>query len=250
MIKAIETVYNGYRFRSRLEARWAVFFDAIGIRYIYENEGFEKTFGDGETLRYLPDFYLPDFDLYAEVKGVDHRGQISKQDAIKMSWMIDFCGPCKNGIILLGNLPDPKGATGIWWAIWRWMGKGLEYGYVCGDTPAGYSWDLWRVEFCESAPYFFEDDLMVTHGDYKQDYEGNPPKYPTRIEKALTKARQARFEHGETPHPQKTNIIKCPLHEYVFDCIGCTHEHNQMCDFGVRLSWSGDGSVGLCPEYQ
>jgi hypothetical protein len=27
-VKAIETQYNGYRFRSRLEARWAVFFDA------------------------------------------------------------------------------------------------------------------------------------------------------------------------------------------------------------------------------
>jgi len=27
MIKAIETQYRGYRFRSRLEARWAVFFD-------------------------------------------------------------------------------------------------------------------------------------------------------------------------------------------------------------------------------
>lgn len=31
-IKPIETHYNGYRFRSRLEARWAVFFDALGIK--------------------------------------------------------------------------------------------------------------------------------------------------------------------------------------------------------------------------
>ena len=31
-IKAIETVYKGYRFRSRLEARWAVFFDACGVK--------------------------------------------------------------------------------------------------------------------------------------------------------------------------------------------------------------------------
>ena len=30
MIKAIPTEYKGYRFRSRLEARWAVFFDACG----------------------------------------------------------------------------------------------------------------------------------------------------------------------------------------------------------------------------
>ena len=39
-IKAIETIYNGYRFRSRLEARWAVFFDEIGIKYEYEKEGY------------------------------------------------------------------------------------------------------------------------------------------------------------------------------------------------------------------
>lgn len=51
MIKPIETVYNGYRFRSRLEARWAVLFDGIGIRYRYEPEGFAL---DDGTL-YLPD---------------------------------------------------------------------------------------------------------------------------------------------------------------------------------------------------
>lgn len=32
-IKPIETKYKGYRFRSRLEARWAVFFDALGISW-------------------------------------------------------------------------------------------------------------------------------------------------------------------------------------------------------------------------
>jgi hypothetical protein len=30
-IKAIETLYRGYRFRSRTEARWAVFFDGVGL---------------------------------------------------------------------------------------------------------------------------------------------------------------------------------------------------------------------------
>ena len=36
MIKAVQTEYNGYKFRSRLEARWAVFFDTLGIEYEYE----------------------------------------------------------------------------------------------------------------------------------------------------------------------------------------------------------------------
>lgn len=51
-IKAIETEYNGYKFRSRLEARWAVFFDALGLDYEYEPEGFELENG----IKYLPDF--------------------------------------------------------------------------------------------------------------------------------------------------------------------------------------------------
>ena len=70
MIKAIETSYRGYRFRSRLEARWAVFFDTLGITWEYEPEGFELPGG----VRYLPDFFLPKFNhvdglgMYVEVK--------------------------------------------------------------------------------------------------------------------------------------------------------------------------------------
>ena len=54
-MKAIETEYNGYGFRSRLEARWAVFFDTLGIRYEYEPEGFVLSNGE----QYLPDFFFP-----------------------------------------------------------------------------------------------------------------------------------------------------------------------------------------------
>ena len=63
-IRAIETRYNGYRFRSRLEARWAVFFDTLGIPYTYEPEGFELDDG----MRYLPDFWLSDLRCWVEIK--------------------------------------------------------------------------------------------------------------------------------------------------------------------------------------
>lgn len=53
-LKAIETEYKGYRFRSRLEERWAVFFDACGVKWEYEPEGYDL--GDGTY--YLPDFLL------------------------------------------------------------------------------------------------------------------------------------------------------------------------------------------------
>lgn len=62
--RAITTRYKGYAFRSRLEARWAVFFDSLGIRWDYEPEGFEL----GNGLRYLPDFWLPDWKMWVEVK--------------------------------------------------------------------------------------------------------------------------------------------------------------------------------------
>lgn len=59
--KAITTRYAGYRFRSRLEARWAVVFDALGWDWDYEVEGFELPSG-----WYLPDFRLP--GLWVEIK--------------------------------------------------------------------------------------------------------------------------------------------------------------------------------------
>jgi hypothetical protein len=63
VIKAIPTFYNGHSFRSRLEARWAVFFDAMGVHYEYEPQGF-----DIDGVWYLPDFYIPDWKLYLEIK--------------------------------------------------------------------------------------------------------------------------------------------------------------------------------------
>ena len=67
-IQPIETVYNGVRYRSRLEARWALFFDLLGVRHRYEEEAFALPSGN-----YLPDFRLPDAwattgGCYVEVK--------------------------------------------------------------------------------------------------------------------------------------------------------------------------------------
>lgn len=76
-IKAIETEYNGYRFRSRLEARWAVFFDSLKIPWVYEPEGIEIN-----RLSYLPDFYLPDCKQFFEVKGVMKSFDKNKIDAL------------------------------------------------------------------------------------------------------------------------------------------------------------------------
>lgn len=63
-IKAIETRYNGYLFRSRLEARWAYAWDLLGMKYEYEKEGFDL----GDDGYYLPDFWLPAYG-WVEIKG-------------------------------------------------------------------------------------------------------------------------------------------------------------------------------------
>lgn len=65
-ITAKPTVYQQQRFRSALEARWAVFFHAQGIVWNYEPETFALTSGI-----YIPDFHLrwaSGQSLWAEVK--------------------------------------------------------------------------------------------------------------------------------------------------------------------------------------
>lgn len=62
---AKETMYSGVTFRSRLEARWALFFDCAGWDWDYEPCLYKVS----ATMGYLPDFYLPGFSLWVEVKG-------------------------------------------------------------------------------------------------------------------------------------------------------------------------------------
>lgn len=64
MIQAIQTRYDGHHFRSRLEARWAVFFNELDIPWEYEPQGYEIN-----GRKYLPDFWLPEQSLWFEVKG-------------------------------------------------------------------------------------------------------------------------------------------------------------------------------------
>ena len=76
-ITPIETRYKKTTFRSRLEARWAVYFDTIGMRWEYEPEGFRMTNPWAkypprppylDPCLYVPDFWLPEVEAYAEVK--------------------------------------------------------------------------------------------------------------------------------------------------------------------------------------
>lgn len=111
-IKPIQTRYKNCKFRSRLEARWAVFFDHCGLEWQYEPEGFElaeetNNFAympeewDG---RYLPDFYLPAWDMWVEIKAVlpvDHFD--ITMDEVKVWCLSKHTG--KRAVLLVGP-PD------------------------------------------------------------------------------------------------------------------------------------------------
>lgn len=95
--EAIETYYNGYRFRSRLEARWAVVFDAMGIKYRYEEEGYKLRRANGWCVQYLPDFHLPELGMWCECKGV-----MTAEDAEKVRLFREQVGRLE----VLGSIYD------------------------------------------------------------------------------------------------------------------------------------------------
>lgn len=89
MIKAIETHWNNYHFRSRLEARWAVFFTYCNIRFQYEPEAFSF-----QKEAYLPDFYLPDQHAFVEVKPTN--AEFEKQRRFAHSFVSAKLLSCKD----------------------------------------------------------------------------------------------------------------------------------------------------------
>lgn len=205
-IKAIETHYNGYRFRSRLEARWAVFFDAAGIPYEYEPEGY--VLSDGTC--YLPDFYLPSLHMYLEIK----HSNIQREERLEAMKKLEelFDGDCfkeeGNGIVVALAIGEPfeydtycychfgvkkENSFKSWFDFYFAKGTvGYSITYDCGfkfdknfvsinvygiQTEGEFS----NSAFDPTSPLI--NGFQITKADYFKD--------------AANKARQARFEHGE-----------------------------------------------------
>lgn len=79
---ALETPYDGHLFRSRREARWAVFFNTAKIPWEYEAQGYDL----GKAGWYLPDFRInadTPSELFFEVKGKrPTREELAKAEAL------------------------------------------------------------------------------------------------------------------------------------------------------------------------
>lgn len=193
-IKAIQTRYAGCRFRSRLEARWAVFFDQLGIRWEYEPQGFELPSGQ----RYLPDFYLPQSHLWVEVKGDEKTFRSEATKYMEAALELDGLG-----LMILGPVPDVRLGLPQHFVLTREQ-------HCCGE------WVIclhvaWADMLC--FPDTYELGLpcteLISHDRGRlpalKGYGGGGAKYldpgPVDYElaemAAYTAARSARFEHGE-----------------------------------------------------
>lgn len=201
-IKAIETRYKGYRFRSRLEARWAVFFDKLGWKWRYEHQGYVIGHGE-EAIAWLPDFEIitpAGQHFYVEVKGDPNF--FSKNN----TWLdkLDFnggppgfadsaysygAGPDIKPLMLLGDIPDAPyhSAALLVCVIAHYKGVGafflslFDYGVDTQD----FSRNKWN---------------QVDGGVGLEDFQAEAfpmLKYGQAINDALRAARSARFEHGE-----------------------------------------------------
>lgn len=216
MIKAIETEYNGYRFRSRLEARWAVFFDAAGIEYQYEPEGFELSCG-----WYLPDFYLPDFEIYVEIKPFDknvvhHVGDGNEwevkcdtfRDETGKAILLCYDDPSKDVFKYLSayDTTDSSGGNCTFEAVFKQY-KGDVYLVVrnAREDRSIYisSCFDWNEHILTAWEFFQLDKLKVyekiQEAALDETMEPFDPNASDILNASKKAARQARFEHGETP---------------------------------------------------
>lgn len=206
MITPIETAYAGHRFRSRLEARWAVFMDALGITWEYEAQGYEVG---PERRPYLPDFWLPDLagGTWVEVKGA---GENLDTGLLEAAVGPDGLGRRDdNGdarILILGPVPEPGPAythivvTGIRTALCA---------HECLACRTDYSKAFFRA--WPKEPGHPPKPMLVPWGHAHRNPTGvrtdgdlvtpRPneviiPDLP--VQAAYKAARSARFEHGES----------------------------------------------------
>jgi hypothetical protein len=209
MLKAIETRYKGCRFRSRLEARWAVFFDTMGWKWTYESEGYERNW-NGQRHRWLPDFYLPEFKCLVEIKA--DWSNCTKDDLEKIVFLMDWpwvetnsplpdfvCSFEHIGILLLDKIPffddddfryQTRCQTGLEYhkGIWTRNIALTDNGLL--NLNVG----VWReqIDISQGIDCCF-DQFHKMPRLYQCQY-----KHPCyQVEEAGLKARYARFEHGE-----------------------------------------------------
>lgn len=181
---AIETRYAGHRFRSRLEARWAVFFDCLKIPWRYEVQGHVV---DGRA--YLPDFEV-DFGLRSgEPFLVEVKGDPAQLD---LELVAAATTTLRRNVLILGDVPVVGlAATGaLHWSV----------GYDPETTWQEVAFGISGGQMLRAAPY--QSGWSARHPPSRDRVLGRVVSFvnsPRRVLAAYDAARTARFEHGETP---------------------------------------------------
>ena len=191
--RAVENAANGKRgqaFRSRLEARWAVFFDRLGVEYDYEKEGFEL----GGT-RYLPDFWLRKMGVWVEIKPqrepeeeewrkVCLLAQAHSAPVVVLCgdpWPNEYTARCVTvaGLEAVGRDPWRLHRGALWQASFA---APATDGMKCVPFPGAFHF----LAACVSEPR----GAMLLIAELADEAD---------LVDAFNAARSARFEHGETP---------------------------------------------------
>ncbi|HEX2554219.1 MAG TPA: hypothetical protein VHL98_10985 [Microvirga sp.] len=141
LIKAIPTTYGGTRFRSRLEARWAAFFDLCGWTWDYEPLDLEG---------WCPDFVIrtPLCPVFVEVKPAEPDGEMARLPEFAKAvahWrdvQVLLLGMAPRGLpdYPVGALAGPPAAAAYSWAelaplltvrrpvaLWRRAGNSVQW---------------------------------------------------------------------------------------------------------------------------
>lgn len=220
-IKAIPTRYAGCHFRSRLEARWAVFFDTLGLTWEYEAQGYECDWRlnlDDGKFPYLPDFWLPSLGMHAEVKGSLTAPECVRllNAAASLSAPRGGCGEGPDTVVL-GPLPKDgehrspialhmhKGdLTARSWLTtpmhgppgksrddYSFMAREWEFPYIMGRDVGGEDAGLGEVK----ANPQMAATVLLRGFPIDRDME---PHRLRAYSSALNVARSARFEHGQS----------------------------------------------------
>lgn len=172
-IKPIQTRYKGYNFRSRLEARYAVFFDALDIDWEYESEGYDL----GELGWYLPDFYLPQVSRFVEVKRAGGFDNLAIGKCVALALLLK----CK--VLLCEGTPGD-----------RYFFNTVDYNKY---NDVGGVW-FGQVELCNGHHYHKTEHRFYSNPGWwpTHDYGYCDEEYKDFM-KAAYVARSARFEHGQ-----------------------------------------------------
>lgn len=169
--QAIPTHYGRCHFRSRLEARWAVFFDTLDLPWEYEREGYELPSG-----RYLPDFWLPLVNMWAEVKP-------EKLNGAEQTKAIELAIATRAPVLCLEGLPEnrPYGA-------WECFDHAGEIAVVKSS---------YLLSNCHNYPR----DEHRFYGSPSED------ERESDTDEAVVAARSARFEFIEKINPAMKELI-------------------------------------------